>query len=1182
VSSSNPRIAALREALTRRILVLDGATGTHLQRQPLTAADFGGAHYEGCNEHLVLTRPDVVLAMHRGYLAAGCDIVETNTFGATPLVLAEYGLEGRAFEINKRAAELARQAAAEFSTPERPRWVAGSMGPTTKAISVTGGVTFDELERAFHDQAAGLIAGGVDYLLLETCQDTRNVKAAMLGIQRAIAGCPREASLAQEEGAPDVPIAISCTIEPMGTMLAGQGVEAFYASIAHFPLLYVGLNCATGPAFMTDHVRSLAELAKVPVAVMPNAGLPDAEGRYLETPAMMSAVLSRFVEHGWVNLVGGCCGTEAEHVRAFAELARGKPPRVPPAHRRAMVSGIDALELTAETRPVIVGERTNSVGSRLFKNLIAEDKFDEASDIARRQVNGGAQIIDINLANPDRDERADMEAFLAQVIRKVKAPLMIDSTDPQVIAAALPWCQGKAIINSINLEDGEERFAAVVPLARRFGAALVVGTIDEDKQQGMAVTRQRKLEIALRSHKLLTEKYGVPEEDLIFDPLVFPCATGDANYLGSAVETIEGLRLIKQALPGCHTVLGISNVSFGLPPAGREVVNAVFLYHCVQAGLDLAIVNAEKLVRYTEIPEQERQLAEDVLFNRGADPIAAFTAHFRVKSATPPAPKAELPLEQRLARYIVTGSKDGLFADLDLALKTLRPLEIINGPLMAGMDEVGRLFNENKLIVAEVLQSAEAMKAAVGHLEPHMEKHESAHHGTMLLATVKGDVHDIGKNLVDIIFTNNGYKVVNLGIKCPPETLIQACREHGPDLIGLSGLLVKSAQQMVATAEDLKAAGVAVPLLVGGAALSREFTQRRIAPAYGALVAYANDAMSGLDLANRILDPQSRPELEAQLARQAASLATPIPKAAVAAAPAVRSSRVRIDLPRPPAPDLRRHVLQELNLDEVWAFLNPQMLYGKHLGLRGNARRLLQEKDPKALELEAIVEGLKAECRAGAMHARALWQFFPATGEGNRLTLYRPDGSPAEHFDLPRQAKPDGLALPDLVLPAEPGASDGAIGRVGAMDSVALFVTTAGEGIRERAEHYRRNGQYVKSHALQALALETAEAAAEWLHTKLRALWGFPDPLEMTMSQRFQAKYRGKRYSFGYPACPNLEHQAGLFRLVQPEEIGVTLTEGFMMEPEASVSALVFHHPDAVYFAVGQDASESDVAAEPA
>ena len=1149
----------LDAALAERILVMDGATGTYIQGLDLSAEDFGGEALEGCNEHLVLTRPDAILAMHESYLEAGADIIETNTFGATPLVLAEYGLEAKAHEINQRAAELARQAAEKFSTAERPRFVAGSMGPTTKAITVTGGVTFDELEQTFHDQAAGLLAGGADYLLVETCQDTRNVKAALLGAERACLEAGRR-----------IPVAVSGTIEPMGTMLAGQGVEALYASIAHYPLLYLGLNCATGPAFMTDHLRSLAALAKFPVAVVPNAGLPDEDGNYQETPASMTEVMGRFVEEGWVNMIGGCCGTTEAHVRAFVDIARDKPPREIPSYRRSFVSGIEFLELTDEIRPVLVGERTNAVGSRLFKRMIVEDKFEEASEIARRQVNGGAQVIDVNMANPDRDELDDMRRFLAQVINKIKAPLMIDSTDAEVIAEALPFSQGKAIINSINLEDGEERFRAVVPLAKKFGAALVVGTIDEDPEQGMAVTRQRKLEIALRSHHLLTHNYGVHPEDIIFDPLVFPCATGDENYLGSAEETIEGIRLIKEALPHAKTVLGISNVSFGLPPAGREVLNAVFLFHCVQAGLDMAIVNAEKLHRYAALSDEEKQLADDLLFNRGDDPIAAFADFYRDKKAVQPGADAKaLPLEERLARYIVDGSKDGLKADLDEALQKDRALNIVNGPLMKGMDEVGRLFNANKLIVAEVLQSAEAMKAAVSHLEPHMDKDETAAQGRMILATVKGDVHDIGKNLVDIIFTNNGYDIVNLGIKIPPEKLIEACREHKPDLIGLSGLLVKSAQQMVTTAQDLRVAGVAAPILVGGAALSRNFTHKRIQPAYGNLVAYANDAMQGLELANRIMEPEAREKLAAELAaeREKIQEQTPAPKIRTEA-PERRSARIRVDLPVPQAPDAELHVDTELDLDEVWEFLNPQMLYGKHMGLRGNARNLLKRKDPKAVELEAVFDRLKAECRADGMKARAVWQFFPAEAEGNRLNLYGPDGAPVETFRFPRQPKAEGLALPDLVLPPDGGRRD----------AVALFVTTAGEGIRERAETLKEAGEYVRSHALQALAVETAEAAAEWLHAQLRKLWGFPDPFEMTILERFQAKYRGKRYSFGYPACPNLEDQTKLFRLLEPEAIGVELTEGFMMEPEAAVSALVFHHPDAGYFSVGELPEEDEAA----
>ncbi|MDH4120599.1 MAG: methionine synthase [Deltaproteobacteria bacterium] len=1144
------RVNTLKDALARRILVLDGSTGVYLQTQGLTAADFGGGDLEGCNENLVLTRPDVISAMHAKYLEAGCDIVETDTFGGTPLVLDEYGLGAKAREINRRAAELAREQADRFSTPQQPRFVCGSMGPTTKSITVTGGVTFEELVDSFRIQTLGLSEGGCDYLLIETAQDTRNIKAALEGIHQAF----------REQGY-ELPVAVSGTIEPTGTMLAGQGVEALAVSLAHEDLLYIGLNCATGPSYMTDHVRSLAALAKTRVAVVPNAGLPDEDGCYLESPAMMVAVMKRFVEEGWVNLVGGCCGTTPDHIRAFAEMARGAKPRQIPQFNRTLVSGIEWLEITDENRPIIVGERTNAVGSKLFRDMIAQEKFEEAAEIAKRQVEKGAQIIDVNLANPDRDEKADMERFLDQVIRKVKVPLMIDSTDPAVIAQALPWSQGKCVINSINLEDGEERFEQVVPLARRYGAALIVGTIDEDPAQSMAVTRQRKLAVAQRSYDLLTKKYGVDPTDIIFDPLVFPCATGDENYIGSAAETIEGLRLIKQALPLCKTILGVSNVSFGLPPAGREVLNAVFLYHCVQAGLDMAIVNAEKLVRYGEIPEEEKKLADDLLFNRGDDPVAAFAAHFRAKKPVATQPETQLPLEERLARYIVRGVKDGLAADLELARQTMAPLDIINGPLMAGMEEVGRQFNANKLIVAEVLQSAEAMKAAVSLLEPHMEKTGVSRMGTMLLATVKGDVHDIGKNLVDIIFTNNGFRVVNLGIKVPPEQLVAACKEHKPDLIGLSGLLVKSAQQMIITAQDLTAAGIATPMLVGGAALSQNFTKNRIGPAYQGPVVYAQDAMKGLDWANKLRDPAQAAATAAQWT--AVPGQAPAPEAPAApAVPNRRSSRVRVDLPIPPVEDTRRHVMKSVRLDDVWAYLNPQMLYGKHLGLKGNARDKLAAKDPLALELKATVDQLMEEGRRGGMKVGVVWQFFQAKGEPetNRLTLTDPAQGNSTVFQFPRQQREDGLALPDFVLPANGGA-----------DHVAALVVTAGEGIRQQAEKLKQEGAYLKSHALQALALETAEAAAEWLHARLRAAWGFPDGPEQSVQEVLKGKYRGARFSFGYAACPELADQEKLFALLNPADIGVQLTEGYMMEPEASVSALVFHHPDAMYFAAGMD-----------
>jgi len=1165
----DPRTAALRAALAERILVLDGATGTAFQAAGLTAEDFGGAALEGCNENLCLTRPGLVEGVHLGYLEAGADVVETNTFGGTPLVLAEYGLEEKAFEINRRAAEIARGACAEVATPDRPRFVCGSMGPTTKAISVTGGVTFEDLQDHFRVQALGLMAGGADYLLVETSQDTRNVKAALLGIERAFA-----------EAGWRLPVAVSATIEPTGTMLAGQDAEALAVSLGHADLLYLGLNCATGPDLMTDHVRTLAELARTRVACVPNAGLPDEEGRYTLTAEAMAATVGRFVERGWVNLVGGCCGTTGAHVAALAACVAGAPPRPVPDHHRAFVSGLEAVELTDDNRPLLVGERTNVLGSRKFKRLISEGAFEEAAEVGRAQVRAGAQVIDVCLQDPDRDEVADAEAFLDKITRLVKVPLMLDSTDPEVMERGLTWCQGKAILNSINLEDGRARFERVVPLARRYGAALVVGTIDE---QGMAVTADRKLEVARRSFRILVDEMGVAPEDIWWDALVFPCGTGDAAYLGSAAATIEGVRRLREAFPASKTILGVSNVSFGLPPAGREVLNSVFLYHATKAGLDAAIVNSERLARYAEIPEGERRLAEALIdlapgdVAAGERAVEAFAAHFRDRETVREVrPRESLPLDERLARAVVEGSKIGLEEDLAAALDDPRwpePLDIINGPLMTGMAEVGRLFNDNQLIVAEVLQSAEVMKKAVAFLEPHMERVDGAEssrgRGRVLLATVKGDVHDIGKNLVDIILTNNGFEVVNLGIKVPSEVLIQAAREHRPDVIGLSGLLVKSAQQMVATAGDLATAGIAVPILVGGAALTRRFTHRKIAPAYGGgFCTYAKDAMNGLSLVERLCDAEARSALDREVAETAAGdREREAPGSAGKARPdgpppAGPSPAVHRDLEPPPPPDLARHV-EDLPLPAVWELLNPQMLYAKHLGLKGSIDRLEEQGNPKLAQLQGLIHGLQQEAIGHGARARAVWRFFAARvdpEDGNRIVLLDPSGETdreAAAWTFPRQATGDHLCLADYVLPG---------------DHVALFVTTFGgptpTAVQEQAERFKHQGEYLKSHAYAALALETAEAAAEYLHRQLRALWGFPDPEDLDRRALFAARYRGKRYSFGYPACPDLGGQRALFAALRPEEIGVNLTEGDMMEPEASVSALVFHHPDARYFGV--------------
>ncbi|HEX9817986.1 MAG TPA: vitamin B12 dependent-methionine synthase activation domain-containing protein, partial [Methylomirabilota bacterium] len=970
-----------------------------------------------------------------------------------------------------------------------------------------------------------------------------NLKAAALGIREAMA-----------EAGVNVPLMVSVTIEPMGTMLAGQGVEPLYVALQHLGVFSIGLNCGTGPEFMTDHLRSLSAVATGFVSVYPNAGLPDERGQYGETPASLSFKLRRFLDEGWVNLVGGCCGTTPAHITALAALARGRAPRRPATAMAPAVSGVEVLYPTDDNRPVFVGERTNVIGSRKFKELAVAERFDAAAEVGWAQVKAGAQVLDVCLANPDRDEAADMDRFMRELTRRVKVPLMIDSTDAAVLEIALRHCQGKAIVNSINLEDGEERFEKVAPLLRRYGGAVVVGCIDEDKQQGMAVTRARKLAIAERSYRLLTETYGIPARDLIFDPLVFPVGTGDANYIGSAVETIEGLRAIKQRFPECRTILGISNVSFGLPPAGREVLNGVFLYHCVKAGLDYAIINTERLERYPSIPEDERRLAEDLVYWRGADPVAAFAAHFRDRRKAPAA-KSTLSLDERLARYIVEGSRDGLLEDLDAKLGEAAPLDIINGPLMRGMDEVGRLFNDNQLIVAEVLQSAEAMKAAVAHLEPHMEKSESATRASIVLATVKGDVHDIGKNLVDIILSNNGYRIINLGIKVPPEDLIAAYRAHKPDAFGLSGLLVKSAQQMVVTAQDLKVAGVDIPLFVGGAALTRKFTATRIAAEYGGVTLYAKDAMEGLDLANQLFSAVSRDALIERVRAEQAALADAAGQTAPArpAAPGPATASVpRVQVPAPP--DLERHVVRDVPLTHVYPYLNLQMLYGKHLGLRGPVVRLLEAGDAKAVELREVVEALQAEAvRDGLLHAHAVHQWFRARAAGETLTLLAPGGEPVGRFTFPRQPDGERLCLTDYV-------------RDDRDDFVALFAVTCGAGVRERAAAWKERGEYLRSHALQALAIECAEATAEWLHARLRTLWGFPDPPELSVGDKLKARYRGLRVSFGYPACPELSDQVTLWRLLGPEEIGVTLTEGFMMDPEASVSALVFHHPAARYF----------------
>ena len=1036
------------------------------------------------------------------------------------------------------------------------------MGPTTRAISVTGGITWDGLVKHYHVQAMGLIDGGADFLLLETAQDTLNVKAGLAAIDQ----------LSMEMDT-IIPVAVQSTIETMGTMLGGQDIEAFYNSLAHRDLLWIGVNCSTGPSFMRDHVRTLAQISRFPIAVIPNAGLPDEDGNYNETPESLASTLEGFIDEGWVNVLGGCCGTTPEHIRQIQRMSKNRPVRTPVRRNETFVSGLEPFVIDDDTRPVLIGERTNVLGSRKFKRLVSEENWEACVEIGRKQVRDGAQILDICLQDPDRDETTDVNTFLEFLNGRVKVPLMLDSTDSVVLKEALKRTPGKSIINSINLEDGEDRLRIIVPLIKEFGAAVVVGCIDDNRFQGQAITRERKLSIAKRVFNLLTEKYGVSPHDIIFDPLVFPIATGDSNYVGSGIETIEGVSLIKKAFPTAKTILGISNVSFGLPTAGREVLNSVFFYHCVKAGLDMAIVNSQQLRRYASIPQDEKKLAEDLIWSRGENAIAAFADHFRdMRPTKTDETRKTLPLNERISSCIVDGTKEGLFKDLDEALVASTALEIVNGPLMDGMDEVGRLFGQNELIVAEVLSSAEAMKAAVSHLEPHMDKDATGNRGKLLLATVKGDVHDIGKNLVDIIFTNNGFTVINLGIKIRPRELIDAFHKYKPDVIGLSGLLVKSAQMMVETAHELKEARIEIPIIVGGAALTNRFTRLRIAPEYSGLVVYAGDAMNGLASMNILRDPAKLENLKSKLDLETNQI--------VAANQSRQSAHITRGRPKTPdttietlkevplPPDLRLHTVGDFDLSEIFKYINPVMLYVRHLVYRGKFEHALENGERKALELRSKVREIESVMLTRSdIQAKAVYKFFRAASVENDLLILSPTGQDVlARFQFGRQQEGERLCISDYIRPLS----------LGKHDYIGSFVTTIGPGVRELANDWMTKGEYLNSHVLQAIALESAEAFAELLHKRMRSMWGFGDSANVTIQDIFKAKYRGCRYSFGYPACPRLEDQSQIWQLLNPEEtLGVSLTEEFMMDPEGSVSGLVFHHPMAKYFSLSSSDIES-------
>jgi 5-methyltetrahydrofolate--homocysteine methyltransferase len=834
----------LTQLIKQKILIIDGATGTALQDKNLTEEDFGGPELEGCNEYLVITRPDIVKSVHLDYLRAGADIIETNTFGSNKIVLAEYGLADQTRELNKIAAQLARESIKEFGKDNK--FVAGSIGPTTKSIIVTADITFDEMKEAYYLQALGLLEGGADIFFIETGQDTLNMKAALFACKKAM-----------EELEKEIPIFLSPSILDGGTMLAGQDIESFYTTMKHADVFAFGMNCAVGPKDMRSHLHVLSNLSDKPVFIFPNAGLPNEHGHYEEDPETFAKHIEPYLKNQWLNIVGGCCGTTPEHIKVLKELTKGRKPRIIENKELPFsVSGIEIVQANEKIRPILVGERTNVQGSRLFKKLIREGNFDEAINIAHHQIKNRAQIIDVCLEDTAFDEIDAINQFYPKLARAVKVPIMIDSTNPVALEAALKHIQGKAIINSINLESGKEKLDKIIPLMKTYGDSAVVGVIDEE---GMAVQFGRKIAVAKKLYHLLVDEYGLDPSDLIFDMLVFTVDTGkNPDYKGTAEATIKSIKKIKELFPDIKTILGISNVSFGLPASGREVLNAVFFYHTVQAGLDFAIVNPALIRRYNSLSEEEIKLSEDVIFDRSDKALMNFTEYFRSKDSsgverTNEDKDENLTPEEFVHRAIVLGDKSNLLENLDILLQKYKPLEIISTILMGGMDEVGELFGDGKLIVTEVLQSAEVMKAAINKLEPLLPRSETDNKKKIILATVKGDVHDIGKNLVDIIFSSNGYEVVNLGIKVDNPRLIKAIEEYKPDAIGLSGLLIKSAKQMVLAVEDFSIENIDIPVLVGGAALTRKFAEQTIAPAYKyGKVYYAKDAMHGLSIIKSI------------------------------------------------------------------------------------------------------------------------------------------------------------------------------------------------------------------------------------------------------------------------------------------------------------------------------------------
>lgn len=1172
------------EALRSRVLVADGAMGTALQAHDLSLDDFDGL--EGCNEILNVTRPDVVRSVHRGYLEAGADAVETNTFGANFANFAEYDITGRIAELAEAGARLARETADEFATPDRPRFVLGSAGPGTK-LPTLGHAPFTTLRDAYQEEVRGLLAGGVDAVIVETTQDILQTKASIIGAKRAMAAEGRF-----------VPILASITVETTGTMLLGTEVGAALAALEPLGIDLIGLNCATGPAEMSEHLRQLAKHARVPLSVMPNAGLPELgpDGAvYPLGPEALVEALTGFVREFGVGLVGGCCGTTDEHIRQLAAAVADTAP-VPrrPRPEPGVSSLYQAVPFKQDASVLMIGERTNANGSKAFRTAMLEGRWDDCVEIAREQTRDGAHLLDLCVDYVGRDGTADMAELAGRLATASTLPIMLDSTEVPVLRAGLQRLGGRCAVNSVNYEDGDgpdSRFTQVMDLVSEYGAAVVALTIDEE---GQARTAAKKADIASRLIADITGKWGLRTSDVIIDALTFTIATGQEESRRDGIETIEAIREIKRRHPEVQTTLGLSNISFGLNPAARQVLNSVFLHECVQAGLDTAIVHASKILPMARIPDDRRAVALDLVYDRrreGYDPLQELMALFEgVSAASTRASRAEelaaLPLFERLERRIVDGERNGLTDDLDAALEQRPALEIINDTLLSGMKTVGELFGSGQMQLPFVLQSAEVMKAAVAHLEPHMETGDDTGKGRIVLATVRGDVHDIGKNLVDIILSNNGYEVVNLGIKQPITTILEAADEHGADAIGMSGLLVKSTVIMKENLQEMNSRGVFArwPVLLGGAALTRSYVENDLSELYSGDVRYARDAFEGLRLMDAIMAAKRgespRVDADAEKKRQErkerrerslriaeARKARKAEEEALEGPPAPRSD-VATDVPLPVPPFWGSRVVKGVPLAGYAAMLDERATFMGQWGLkgaRGGAGPTYDElvESEGRPRLRYWLDRLTAD---GILaHAAVVYGYFPCVAEGDDLVVLtepEPDAPERVRFTFPRQRRDRRLCLADFYRPRESGE----------VDVVPFTVVTMGQPIADYANELFAADAYRDYLEVHGLGVQLTEALAEYWHCRIRGELTFPGGVAVAsedpddVEEFFKLGYRGARFSLGYGACPDLEDRAKIVALLEPGRIGVKLSEEYQLHPEQSTDAIVCHHPEAKYF----------------